>query len=71
MAENLNYNHANSRFYNNVASNGTIYGRLYGRVGAGESCPSGWKLPSSSEWDILFNSLGGRNTYGSGATGGK
>ena len=71
MAENLNYNHANSRFYNNVASNGTIYGRLYGKVGAEESCPSGWKLPSSSEWDILFNSLGGRNTYGSGATGGK
>jgi uncharacterized protein (TIGR02145 family) len=66
MAENLNYNHANSKIYNNTNAYGVTYGRLYGRVGANESCPSGWKLPSSSDWSVLFNFLGGMNAFGTG-----
>ena len=66
MAENLGFNHANSRFYGNSSSAGTTYGRLYGKFGAEESCPSGWKLPSSSDWDVLFTSLGGKNVPGTG-----
>ncbi len=66
MAQNLKYNHSNSKNYNNLSSNGEIYGRLYGRVGANASCPSGWKLPNQDEWEILFNSLGGREVSGTG-----
>lgn len=43
------------------------YGRLYTWYAAVDSrglCPTGWHLPSDSEWDELTNFLGGENVAG-------
>ena len=85
MAENLNYETANSYCYNDNASNCTKYGRLYSwaaAVGRSESdcgygyacplpsgniqgvCPSGWHLPTRTEWNTLFNAVGGYTVAG-------
>jgi len=39
------------------------YGSLYNwyTVNTGKLCPTGWHVPSNSEWAILTNSLGGDN----------
>jgi len=72
MAENLNYETANSYWYNNSSDSGDIYGRLYtwdaAMAGASSSnsnpsgvqgvCPSGWHLPSDNEWKQLEMFLG-------------
>ncbi len=97
MAENLNYETANSYCYNDTASYCAKYGRLYTwaaavnrlkeNCGYGNSCslpsgniqgvcPTGWHLPSQSEWNTLFIAVGGSSTAGaklkstSGWTGG-
>jgi uncharacterized protein (TIGR02145 family) len=47
-------------YYDNLPSNGAIYGKLYNGYAAAESrrlCPEGWKIPSDSEWSILSNYL--------------
>jgi len=49
MAENLNYNAANSVCYDNKPANCTKYGRLYNWETAKEACPVGWHLPSDEE----------------------
>jgi len=63
MAENLNFEMANSYCYDNKVANGYIYGRLYTWDAAITACPSGWHLPSDGEWielaDFLIN-----NGYG-------
>jgi uncharacterized protein (TIGR02145 family) len=73
MAENLDYNAANSVCYENSNNNCIIYGRLYDwpTLMNGESasfeepsgvrgiCPLGWHLPSLFEWRKLINNLGG------------
>lgn len=61
MAENLNYyTDAGSWYYNNDSlANSEIYGRLYTRTVAKNSCPSGWHLPSRNEWNSLITFLGG------------
>lgn len=90
MAENLNYETANSYCYNNNASNCTKYGRLYTWTAAMDSagtwstngkgcgynktcsptypvrgvCPEGWHLPSQTEWETLFNAVGGQSVAG-------
>ena len=58
MAENLNYNHENSGYYNDDTSYEENYGRLYGWEGACESCPLGWKLPTQEDWGSLIEYLG-------------
>ncbi len=55
-------------YYNNdsVTYNAT-YGALYNWYSATSThnaCPSGWHLPSNSEWNTLINYLGGRNIAG-------
>ncbi|MFZ4740772.1 MAG: PEGA domain-containing protein [Bacteroidales bacterium] len=52
--------------YNNKASNGTIYGRLYNwyTVNTGNLCPTGWHVPSGAEWTTLTNYLGGKAIAG-------
>ena len=55
MAENLNYNAASSKCYENNESNCQIYGRLYDWFIAKKSCPKGWHLPSDADWDKLVN----------------
>ena|ERR1035437_754017 len=54
--------------YNNTANLDTIntYGRLYNWYAgnSGKLCPTGWHLPSDSEWTILTNYLGDKNIVG-------
>ena len=78
MAENLNYETANSSCFNSDPRNCEIYGRLYSwaaAVGKKEEncgygatceltgpvkgvCPSGWHLPTKTEFEILLSAVG-------------
>jgi uncharacterized protein (TIGR02145 family) len=64
MAENLNYETANSWCYENDPANCEKYGRLYLWESAQKGCPSGWHLPSDAEWKELNDYLGGANAAG-------
>jgi len=64
MAENLNYNAGSSVCYNNLPSNCNTYGRLYNWNTALTACPSGWHLPSVTEWNVLTSYAGGAPTAG-------
>lgn len=78
MAENLNYEVAGSKCYDNNSAHCNTFGRLYDwntlMAGNGSSdknpstvrgiCPEGWHLPSSSEWTELFTFLGGTQVAG-------
>ena len=64
MAENLNRATANSKCYNNDASNCAKYGRLYTWNDALSACPAGWHLPSDGEWTALTDAVGGASTAG-------
>lgn len=71
MKENLNYAAVGSWCYNDNAANCNTYGRLYswytlmnGSSGSNNNpsgvqgiCPSGWHVPSLSEWEQLTNYL--------------
>ncbi|WP_290737324.1 FISUMP domain-containing protein [Fibrobacter sp. UBA3718] len=59
MAENLDYEIADSYCYNNDTSNCKKYGRLYTRDAALKACPAGWHLPSMEEFRILIKTVGG------------
>ena len=50
--------------YSNDQSLVSMYGRLYTHAEALRACPSGWHLPSSSEWQALFTYLGGIDVAG-------
>jgi len=57
MAENLNYETGSSSWcYKNIPGNCDIYGRLYTWEKAKNICPSGWQLPSKSDFEALLNS---------------
>ncbi len=58
MAENLNYEANGSVCYENNLDNCKKYGRLYNWETARNVCPSGWRLPSDSDWEILVNIAG-------------
>jgi len=48
-------------------NNAAIYGRLYTWFSATDSrnvCPTGWHIPTDSEWTTLINYLGGENIAG-------
>jgi len=62
MAENLNYSTDNSWCYDNSSSNCSKYGRLYGWNTAKTTCPSGWHLPSESEFETLLSKVGGNGS---------
>ena len=64
MAENLNRATANSKCYDNDASNCAKYGRLYTWAAAKSACPAGWHLPSDAEWTELTDAVGGALTAG-------
>ena len=61
MAENLNYKTDNSICYSNNNSNCDVYGRLYGWENILKVCPSGWRLPSRSDWANLIAAAGGNS----------
>lgn len=64
MAQNLNFETDSSFCYNDEDSNCAKYGRLYRWAVAGSVCPSGWHLPSKTEWETLFSAVGGESTAG-------
>jgi len=67
MAENLNYDvpdNAADVCYNNSPANCTIYGKLYNWAAATTICPSGWRLPSQADWEVMTAYTGGTNTEG-------
>jgi uncharacterized protein (TIGR02145 family) len=48
--------------YNNNASNGTTYGKMYNWYAVNDSrglCPTGWHVPTDAEWTTLTTHLGG------------
>ncbi|WP_295040534.1 fibrobacter succinogenes major paralogous domain-containing protein [uncultured Fibrobacter sp.] len=71
MAENLNYETANSYCYDDVSSNCSKYGRLYTWAAATAACPSGWHLPTKTEFETLLTVVGGSSpTVGCSSTAG-
>ena len=58
MAENFRFDTTGSYCYNNDASNGTYYGRLYTLGTASLAAPPGWHLPTDYEWRTLETYLG-------------
>jgi len=45
---------------NEVQSNCAKYGRLYTWEAAMSACPTGWRLPTRSDWDVLAETVGGQ-----------
>jgi uncharacterized protein (TIGR02145 family) len=65
MVENLAYKAtSNCWAYDNDPKKVTDYGYLYGWETAKTICPSGWHVPSASEWTTLTDYLGGPSTAG-------
>lgn len=52
--------------YNNSASTGTTYGKLYNgfAVETGKLCPAGWRVPTDDDWTELMDFLGGQSIAG-------
>ena len=67
MAQNLNYENAFSEGgnFSYCASNCAEHGRLYVVYTARLVCPSGWHLPDTTEFNTLFDAIGGKSTAGS------
>lgn len=65
MAENLKYKAKNGAFYfDNDSNNIPGYGLLYEWKTALNSCPTGWHLPSGTEFQILINHFDQKETWG-------
>ena len=64
MAENLKVETKDSWCYDNNESKCEEYGRLYTWGAAKKACPSGWHLPSDSEFETLFETIGGESKAG-------
>jgi len=64
MAENLNYETANSYCYDDNASYCSKYGRLYTWAAATTACPESWHLPTKAKFETLFTAVGGQSTAG-------
>jgi len=55
MAQNLNYSTSNSVCGNDACGS---YGQVYTWADAMEACPTGWSLPTESQWTSLVNYAG-------------
>ena len=64
MAENLNYKIAGSYAYDDNEQYRKNLGLLYTWEAAMKACPSGWHLPSDSEWSRLIELIGSEDTVG-------
>jgi uncharacterized protein (TIGR02145 family) len=64
LAENLAFNCAGSKCYDNNPDNSEKYGRLYDWETAKKACPPGWHLPSDKEWQKLVDFVGGEEVAG-------
>jgi len=58
FAQNLNHSTTGSWWYDDYATHGVTYGKLYTWNAAATACPSGWHLPSDDEWKTLEMFLG-------------
>ncbi|MCQ2061597.1 MAG: hypothetical protein MJY47_08430 [Fibrobacter sp.] len=55
MAQNMNYgSKSGSSCYDNDVEYCVTYGRLYTWEAAKSACPTGWRLPTSTEWETLL-----------------
>jgi uncharacterized protein (TIGR02145 family) len=69
MSENLKYKAKSGAFYfDNDSNNIPAYGVLYEWKTALNSCPSGWRLPSGTEFQALINYFEQKETWGKIAT---
>jgi len=59
MVENLNYEAAGSKCYNDDPANCDKYGRLYDWKTAKTACPNGWHIPSDAAWEKFTTFAGG------------
>ena len=64
MAENLNYETADSYCYKDSTEYCEKYGRLYTWAAAMVACPSGWRLPTRDEFETLISVSGGLSKAG-------
>lgn len=62
MAENMNAVVDGSTCYRDSSIYCDMYGRLYSWDAAMKVCPEGWRLPDTTDWSILFKSVGGKAT---------
>lgn len=60
MAENLNFDVKDSWVYLLKNAEAKQKGRLYTYESANKACPTGWHLPSKSEFEILLSQLGSK-----------
>ena len=72
MADTSAWNNATTGgwcYYNNDVSY-NIYGKLYNwyTISNEKICPTGWHIPSNSDWETLVNYLGGNITSSEGDT---
>ncbi len=61
LAQDLNYETANSWCYDDDPENCETYGRLYNWEAALTACPAGWHLGSDQEWSTLVKYLDPRS----------
>jgi uncharacterized protein (TIGR02145 family) len=66
MGENLNFAAKGSKCYSNNSDYCAKYGRLYDWETAKKSCPNGWHLPSTDEWEALTDYATGETKFQSG-----
>lgn len=65
MAENLKFKATNGAFYfDNDTNNIPVYGILYEWKAAKSACPTGWHLPSGTEYQTLVNHFEQNDTWG-------
>lgn len=64
MAQNLNFETANSDCHEDKVSNCDKYGRYYTWEAAMNACPGGWHLPTWAEFDVLISAVGGAEIAG-------
>jgi uncharacterized protein (TIGR02145 family) len=57
LAQDLNYETANSWCYKDDPANCDVYGRLYDWEAAMDACPDGWHLATDEEWSTLVKYL--------------
>ena len=62
--EDIYYETFTSSCYDDRFSNCTRYGHLYKWPEVLNACPAGWHLPSRTEWDTLFATVGGKDFAG-------
>lgn len=64
MAENLAYKTSDGCWaYDDNQRNVAKYGYLYNWETANTVCPSGWRLPTKADYEILLNNYGGSSGY--------